>query len=122
MIMPLNLVVSYLASLLGTNVVYREKEDQKKIISIGLFIGSCVALMTLLIYFLSGNDQIYVPIILSALMLGYEWYLTSKSKDESFSGVEDIPNEAKTNINLLMDDEEEKENNKKISIDDLINE
>ena len=138
--MPLNLIVSYLLSILGIKYIYKNL-DQKTQISLGLFIGSLIALLTLIIYFLSGMDQIYIPIIIGALILIFEYYSTQNN--ESISGseldqyiqTETIP-KSENKVSIILEDDEtyskqatdintnpqEKvsNENKKLDIDDLI--
>ena len=144
MIMPLNLILSYLISFVGVKYIYKDL-DQKELVSLGLFVGSITAFLTLIIYLLSGMQDIYVPIIFGGLLLLFEYYGLRKSEGgfgsqgSNFSDFE-ITTENNNKINMFLDEDTtdddmmkvsqpvetqqsvESHNKNKLSIDDLINE
>ena len=144
MIMPLNLILSYLISFVGVKYIYKDL-DQKELVSLGLFVGSITAFLTLIIYLLSGMQDIYVPIVFGGLLLLFEYYGLRKSEGgfesqgSNFSDFE-ITTENNNKINMFLDEDTtdddmmkvsqpvetqqsvESHNKNKLSIDDLINE
>jgi hypothetical protein len=143
--MPLNLILSYFISFIGVKNIYKDV-DQRELISLGLFIGSITAFLTLIIYMLSKIQDIYIPIIFGGLLLSFEYYGLRKSEGDfgsqssNFSGFE-TTTENNNKINMFLDEDttnddvievsqpvetqqhiEPQQNKNKLSLDDLINE
>ncbi len=135
MIMPINLVLSYIVSFIGVKYIYKGL-NQKSLVSLGLFIGSIIALITLVIYLLSGMQDLYIPIIFGGLLIFFEYYsLRNYGNDMSQSEVFSEQTIENDKINMFLGEEKNDEvnmissedssyqktqNSKELTIDDLI--